>query len=397
MADNFEKNLSTILFHEEKSRIDFQTIAPPIFQTSNFDFETFEGFVEGTSEEENHYIYTRGGNPTTRILEEKLMAIEGAEAAKVFSSGMAAISSAIFSLVKSGDHILVLNIVYGSASAFIKSLERFGVSHSAILLESAHEIPNHIQKNTKVIYFESPSGQLFKLLDLETISIVAKKQDIVTIIDNTWSSPLFQKPTQYGIDLVIHSLSKYIGGHSDLVGGIVMGKEKFIRGIHSEGLQLLGGAISPNNAWLAIRGLRTLSLRMNHADESIRRVLDVLSKDSRINRIFHPYLAIPAQHGLADKYLSGFGSLFSFDLSDQDFEKMKQFVNALQIFKIAVSWGGYESLVLPSNRGIDDEKLRLRGLSSTHLRCYIGLEDTDLLIADIKQALDKAYGGEGND
>ena len=243
-----------------------------------------------------------------------------------------------------------------------------------------------------MIYFESPSTQKFQLLDIEWISNYAKKRGIKTVIDGTWSSPLFHKPLNYGVDIVIHSLSKYIGGHSDIVGGVVTGEKKLVDTIFEHGHQSLGATISPFTSWLAIRGLRTLPVRMNHLDQSIRVVLNALSKDPRINQVYHPYLGDEDQQKLAQKYLSGFGSLFSINRVDDDFEKLTKFVNSLNVVSLGVSWGGFESLILPAFKGNNIEKLKERGLKTSHMRMYLGLENPQTIIADIQQALDHAYG-----
>ncbi|MDU5334901.1 aminotransferase class I/II-fold pyridoxal phosphate-dependent enzyme [Enterococcus sp.] len=385
----YDEDICTTVSRAEGS---YFPMSPDITMTSSFRYETYEDFLAVSTDEKNNYVYTRGTNPTTKILEDKLAMLENGEKCKVFASGMGAISATLFTLLNAGDHVLMLNTIYGEAAAFAKYLEKFDISSDRVDVQQASDLVEHVKENTKVIYFESPSTQKFQLLDIEWISNYAKKRGIKTVIDGTWSSPLFHKPLNYGVDIVIHSLSKYIGGHSDIVGGVVTGEKKLVDTIFEHGHQSLGATISPFNSWLAIRGLRTLPVRMNHLDQSIRVVLNALSKDPRINQVYHPYLGDEDQQKLAQKYLSGFGSLFSINMVDDDFEKLTKFVNSLNVVSLGVSWGGFESLILPAFKGNNIEKLKERGLKTSHMRMYLGLENPQTIIADIQQALDHAYG-----
>lgn len=214
------------------------------------------------------------------------------------------------------------------------------------------------------------------------------------MIDGTWASPIFQKPIQSGIDLVIHSMSKYIGGHSDIVGGAVVGSTTLVNQIFEYGHQSLGAVNSPFNSWLTIRSLRTLPIRMSHFSIAVQELLDGLNGDSRIAKLFHPYYGDEEQQRLAKKYLTGYGSLFAIDMTDTDFKKLKTFVDSLKIMSIGVSWGGFESLALPAFKGNNLGNLEERGLSCAHVRMYLGLENPQSILADIKQALYNAYGAE---
>ena len=214
-------NICLSLQHEKK---DYQSISPEIVQTSSFQFKNFEHYVQVNNQKEFAYTYTRGDNPTLEQLEEKIAKLEKGECARSFASGMGAISATILSHLKANDHVVIVNTVYGSAVKFIQSLERFGIKSTKIDVENTQEIFKYVNEQTRMIYFESPSSQKFEMLDLELISTFAKSRNILTVIDNTWATPLFQNPLVHGIDIVIHSCSKYIGGHSDLVGGIVVTK-----------------------------------------------------------------------------------------------------------------------------------------------------------------------------
>lgn len=301
---------------------------------------------------------------------------------------MGAITATIFTLLQKGDHIIVVNTVYTSSVKFITLMKKYGVESSIIHVKDTKEIFDYVNDHTKMIYFESPSSQKFEMLDLKQIADFARARDIYTVIDNTWSSPLFQNPLKHGIDIVIHSCSKFIGGHSDIVGGVVVSTESIIKQIDDVGALYLGATMSPMNAWLAIRGLRTLPVRMKTHQETLIKVLDALKTDTRIEKIYHPYIQQPE---LAHQYLDGYSSLFGMALEDATPEIIEKFVNHLHYFTLAYSWGGFESLVLPAFKGNNAEEMQSRGLSLGHFRIFLGLEDADLLLEDLKSALDFAY------
>lgn len=334
------------------------------------------------------YTYTRGDNPTIALLEEKIAKLEGASKAKAFASGMGAISSTIITLLEKGDHIIVVNTVYGSSVKLIQSLKKFGVTSSIIHVNKTQDIFSYVNDLTKMIYFESPSSQKFEMLDLQQIADFCRPRGIYTVIDNTWATPLFQNPLKHGIDVVIHSCSKFIGGHSDIVGGIVVSNPKIIKVIDDYGALYFGATMSPMNAWLVIRGLRTLPVRMKTHQDTVIKVLDELSKDERIEKLYHPYLQ---QQDLAKRYLDGYSSVFGMALKNATPQMIETFVNHLQYFTLAYSWGGFESLILPAFKGNNSDELKARGLSLGHFRIYLGLEDVHLLLNDLKAALDAAY------
>lgn len=382
-------NICLSVEHDFKK--DYQTISPEIAMTSSFQFKDFEHYVKVNSQGEFAYTYTRDGNPTTAILEDKIASLEGGEVGRAFASGMGAISAAILSLIKTGDHIIIVNTVYGSSVKLIQQMSKFGVESTKIDVVNTDEIFSFIKDNTKMIYFESPSSQRFEMLDLEMISKVAKEKNIYTMIDNTWATPLLQNPIKHGIDIVMHSCSKYIGGHSDIVGGILVSRKEIIDQVEAFGQILLGATMSPMNAWLAIRGLRTLPVRLQSQEKSLRAVIQFLDNDPRIEKIFHPLTNGPQQVALSNTYLSGYGSLLGVVLKDATPKHIQKFVDALHHFTLAYSWGGFESLIMPVFKGHNEEELKQRRLSLGQLRMYIGLEDSEQLIQDLKQALDIAY------
>lgn len=369
----------------------YAPVSPELVQTSTFCYSDYQNFIEQSRDENNNYIYTRGANPTTTYLEDMLSELVGSEKSKVFSSGMGAISAILLTLLKQGDHMIMLNTIYGEAYSFAKYIQKFGIELTKAYIEKPEEITNYIQDNTKIIYLESPSHQKCQLLDLQGIAQIAKFHNITTVMDATWASPMFLKPFDYGIDIVVHSMSKYIAGHSDSLGGVVCGNVDVINDISEYGLRFLGSVASPFNSWLTIRGLRTLPVRMSYLSNAVMKFIDALKVDKRVTKIYHPYAASGYQQELSNKYLSGYGSLLSLELFDEDFDKLTKFVNTLSHFSIGVSWGGFESLALPSFKGDNQAKLDERGLRKSHIRIYIGLENTQTLIDDFVQALDSVY------
>lgn len=386
------KDIENVCLEVDDQDIDsYNPISPNIVLTSSFKFKNFDHYVKVNCHEESAYTYTRDGNPTLNLLENKIAKLEKGEAGQAFASGMGAISATILTLVKAGDHIVIVNTVYGSSVKLIKQLAKFGVESTKIDVSDTKEIFDYVKENTSIIYFESPSSQKFEMLDLEMISKFARSRNIHTIIDNTWSTPLLQKPLTHGIDVVIHSCSKYIGGHSDIVGGIVVSSKEIIKEITEFGQVLIGATMSPMNAWLALRGLRTLPVRLNSQQETLKDVISFLQTDNRIEKIYHPLCNGPKQQELADKYLEGYGSLLGVVLKDATPEIIKTFIDTLKHFTLAYSWGGFESLVMSVYKGNNIEEIKERNLSLGQLRMYIGLEDSDLLIHDLKSALDAAY------
>lgn len=373
----------------EKQQIKYKSISPEIVQTSSFQFDNFQHYVNVNMNYEEAYTYTRGDNPTLALLEKKIAKLEKGECAKVFASGMGTISATILSLIQQKDHVLIVNTVYGSSVKLIQSLKRFGVESTKIDVSSTKDIFPFVKDNTKMIYFESPSSQKFEMLDLEMISQFAKERHIITVIDNTWATPLFQNPLEHGIDIVIHSCSKYIGGHSDLVGGVVVSHQHYIQKIDDFGQILLGATMSPMNAWLALRGLRTLPVRLKHQEESVKQMIQFLQQDSRIQKIYH--LLVHTDPNLRDKYLKGYGSLLGFVLKNATPDIIETFIDSLKHFTLAYSWGGFESLVMPVFKGNNQEELQNRGLDIGHIRMYIGLEEVDMLIEDLQNAVNCAY------
>lgn len=364
-------------------------IAPPIFEASNFAFSSYEELEMHGRGEVNKFVYTRGGNPTINLLEEKIAMLEKGEACRAFSSGMGAITSSILSLVKSGDHIICLRGIYGPTYDFVYNyLKNFGISSTFVDGRNADDIKSAIKPNTKLIYLESPNTFLFEVFDLRAISKIAKENGIYTIIDNTWATPYFQNPIEHGIDIVVHSASKYLGGHSDVVAGVVVTNKDLIKGI-DRNVHLLGGIIGPFEAWLILRGLRSLPARMELHQSNTIKIAEFLNEHPRVIRVNYPGLKTNPYHQLAISQMRGFSGLMSFEI-DGGKKELRKFINSLKIFTIAVSWGGYESLVIPGEQVFKD-RIDVKDCPSQLIRISVGLEDVDDLIADLDNALKNAF------
>ncbi len=357
-------------------------IVPPIFQNSLFVNPTDVNGVQP-----HGYAYTRVSNPTTDIAERKIAALEGADGALCFSSGMGAISSAIMHFVKPGGHIIMVASAYGPTVKFAKEYlhDRVGVEYTAVPGDSVDEIEAAIRPNTCVIYLESPSSLVFKMQDLEAVAALAKSRGIGTIIDNTYATPLHQQPLKHGIDVVCHTASKYFGGHSDIVAGAVAASHDIIESIQHDERELYGSNMDPFAAWLLLRGLRTLPVRLKQHGENAMKVVEFLENDPRVKKVYYPGSKTYDQPELFKKYLSGTNGLLTF-MPDGTPEQVEKFVRNLHYFQNGCSWGGFESLAVHSGK---NEAI---GLMQDVVRMHIGLESVDTLIADIKQALDLAFG-----
>ncbi len=353
------------------------SVVPPIFQNSLFTAPS----VDARSRKSGRYIYTRESNPTTDILNRKIAALEGAEEARCFASGMAAISAAVMSQLRSGDHVVCVKNVYYPARALLQDyLNRFGVEVSFVQGTRVEDFEQALRPNTRLFYLESPTSINLWLQPLEEVCAFARARGITTIIDNTWATPVFQRPIQMGVDIVVHSASKYLGGHSDVIAGVVCTSRQHIEAIHRE-MTLIGGVLDPFAAWLILRGLRTLPARLRQHQQSALRVAQWLSEHPAVHRVLYPGLPSHPQYELACRQMSGFSGLFSFTLKHNSREAAAGVVDALKTFHIGVSWGGYESLALPML--IEDYD----GEQRWGLRVHIGLEQPESLIADLEQAL----------
>jgi len=373
---------------EDRSQY-FNAVSPPIMQTSNFVFDSFDDIRKAFENEDSAFLYSRGKNPTIEILRKKLAALDGAEDALVFNSGASAIFCSVLANVKTGDHIISVDKPYSWAwRMFDNLLPRFGVKTTYIDGTKIENFENALRPETRIIYLESPNSGTFELQDLEAVAKLAKSRGIVTIVDNSYCSPIFQKPHALGIDLSLQSATKYLGGHSDTVAGVLTGKKEMLGKIFNEQLLNNGSGISPFNAWLILRGLRTLPMRLAHISKTTRMVIDYLKKHPKIERVIFPFDEDFPQLELAKKQMSGACGLLTIVLKTDSYNQIEKFTYALNHFLVAVSWGGHESLILPQAAGIGPEAFDATIEKHRMARIYIGFEDADYLIADLEQGLE---------
>ncbi len=367
----------------------FHAIAPPIIQTSNFAFRTVDIFRQALSREYDHMVYSRGKNPTTEIIRKKLAALDEAEDCLVVNSGAAAIFLSVFANVNQGDHIISVADPYSWAfKLFTIILPRFGITCSFVNGSRIENFASAIRPETRLIYLETPNSWNFELQDLEAVAQLAKPKNIITICDNSYSTPLFQKPIPLGIDISIQSATKYISGHSDTVAGVISASSEMIKKIFSTEFMSVGSGIQPMNAWFLLRGLRTLPLRLQHGERIVRCIMDYLDADPRIGKVIHPFHKDFTQKELAGKQMKGAGSMLTFTLADSSLERIEQFCNNLKHILMAVSWGGYESLVIPRAATMPAGDFNPLIPGHHHIRLYAGLEEPEYIIKDIRQSLD---------
>jgi cystathionine beta-lyase len=381
-------DLSHILTHlGEERELGYDAVVPPIVQSGNFTYPTVAAMRATVQQEFDRPLYTRGFNPTVAMLRKKLAALEHAEDALVFSSGSAAIAAAVMSFTKAGDHIVCVHKPYSWTKKLLAELlSRFGVEHSFVDGTDAENYRRAIRPNTTFFILESPNSLTFELQDLAAVAAIAKEHGIITLCDNSFSSPLFQNPIDHGIDLVAHSATKYLNGHSDVVAGMLAGSHAHIRQVMAREFMTLGPAPSPHDAWLLMRGLRTLDLRVNRSADNAAKVARFLEAHPKVKRVHWPGLESHPQHALAKRQMTRVAGLMSIELDAPDEAAVERFCDASERFLIAVSWGGYESLQWPVC-ALKGPSGYYTELPFTMIRLYIGIEDADALIADLEQAL----------
>ncbi|MES2328411.1 MAG: aminotransferase class I/II-fold pyridoxal phosphate-dependent enzyme [Bacteroidota bacterium] len=383
-------DLSYILNELGEDRDDyFRAVAPPIVQTSNFVFKKVDDLRKSFEDEYSTWLYSRGLNPTVEILRKKLAALDGAEDCLVFNSGAAAIFASVLANVKSGDHIVSVQNPYTWArKMFDVILPRFNVSVTYVDGTRTENFSEAIRSNTTIIYLESPNSWFFNVQDLPAIAAIAKQKGIVTICDNSYCSPIFQKPITMGIDLVLQSATKYIGGHSDTIAGVLSGSREMIERIFNSEYNTVGSGIQPFNAWLLIRGLRTLPARLEKISRTTTEVISFLKNHPRIEKLIFPLDPSFPQYELARSQMSGACGLVTIIMKAGSGKTIETFCESLKHIMMAVSWGGYESLILPKCAGMKPEDFDAQNPEHRSLRLYIGLEEAEYLVADLSGAFD---------
>jgi len=363
----------------------------PIYQTSTFVFKDVDQGARRFAGEEEGYIYTRLGNPTVTELEEKIAALEGGEAALAAASGMAAISTALVSLVKQGDHVVAGDTLYGCTHGFINELlPQYGVEVTMVDTTDLNNIEKAMKSNTKVVYVETPANPTMKMVDLKGASDIAHRYGARLIVDNTFMSPYLQRPIEHGADVVVHSATKYIGGHGDVIAGLIVSSKELIDNMRMPYLKDFGGVLSPFDAWLLLRGLKTLGVRMERHCINAQKVAEYLEKHPMIEEVHYPGLPSHPQHELAKKQMDGFGGMMSFELKG-GLEAGKILMNSVKMISLAVSLGCVDSLIQHpasmTHSPVPREERLKAGITDGQVRLSVGIEDVEDIIADLDQAL----------
>lgn len=384
-------DLSHILTALGENREDYyNAVSPVIAQTSNFSFKTVAEMRTALQDEFGTPFYTRGFNPTVNILRQKLAALEGCEDALVCGSGSAAVSTAVMGFLKAGDHVICVQKPYSWTYKLLNGmLRRFGVETTFIDGSEIQNFEAALQPNTRMVFIESPNSMTFEMQDIRAVAAFAKRNNLISLIDNSYASPLFQKPHLMGIDLVVHSATKFLNGHSDVVAGVICGSKAHIQQLFANDWMTLGPSISPNDAWLLIRGLRTLELRANRSADTAEKIVPILQNHPKVEKVYWPFSPTNPQEKLAKSQMTRCSGMFSLAIKTNDSNGVERFCDSLNLFLLACSWGGYESLAFPVCGLAQSVSYTNSPVPWNLVRMYVGIEDPDLLLQDLLQALDK--------
>ncbi len=367
-------------------------LAPPIYQTSTFAFRDADHGARLFKQEETGYIYTRLSNPTIDLLAKKVALLESTEAGVVFASGLAAIFNLVVTLSKAGEHIVSDDTIYGGTYALCKNiLPNLGIEVTFCDTADADQLRSAIRDNTRLVFTETPANPTLKIIDIAKCAEVTHAKKIPLCVDNTFATPYLQRPVELGADIVVHSATKYFGGHGDIIGGIVVGKKDFIHGLW-ENAKEIGACNSPFNAWLVLRGLKTLAVRMDRHCMNAMKIAEYLNKHDRVEKVYYPGLLSHPGHELAKKQMSGFGGMVGFDVKGGK-EAGKVIMNSVRLCILAVSLGDADTLIehpaSMTHSTYSDGELRDCGINPGYVRLSVGLEHADDIIADLDQALSK--------
>ena len=362
-------------------------LSTPIYQTSTFEVTDSQRQVEVTHTD---MFYTRYGNPTHTVAESAIAELEGTDASLLFASGMCAVTTTVLGLLKSGDHIVAQRDIYGGVTKFFTQwLPKLGIEVTLVDTNDYEQHVRAIRATTKMLYLESPTNPVARVIDLKKVAGIAKQHNLISMIDSTFATPINQRPAEYGIDLVMHSGTKYFGGHSDLIAGIVAGRQDLIDQIH-ETRTTLGGSMDPHAAWLLLRGIKTLAVRVQRQNENALKIAQFLAQHPKVRRVFYPFLEGNPQRALAMEQMSGGGGVLSFEV-DGTGDDARRLAESLRLFTLAASLGGVDSLVtipvLTSHAMISAEERRKMGVTEQMIRLSVGIESADDLIADLDRGL----------
>ena len=387
--------LGTTAIHAGTLKNLYGTLAMPIYQTSTFIFDSAEQGGRRFALEEAGYIYTRLGNPTTTVLENKIAALEEGETAVATSSGMGAISSTLWTVLKAGDHVVTDKTLYGCTFALMcHGLTRFGIEVTFVDTSNLDEVKNAMKENTRVVYLETPANPNLKIVDLEALSKLAHTNpNTLVIVDNTFATPYMQKPLKLGADIVVHSVTKYINGHGDVIAGLVITNKELADQIRFVGLKDMTGAVlGPQDAYYIIRGMKTFEIRMERHCKNAKKVVEFLNKHPKIERVYYPGLETHPGHEIAKKQMKDFGAMISFELKG-GFEAGKTLLNNLKLCSLAVSLGDTETLIQHpasmTHSPYTKEEREAAGITDGLVRLSVGLENVEDIIADLEQGLEK--------
>ena len=387
--------LGTTAIHAGTLKNLYGTLAMPIYQTSTFIFDSAEQGGRRFALEEAGYIYTRLGNPTTTVLEDKIAALEEGEAAVATSSGMGAISSTLWTVLKAGDHIVTDKTLYGCTFALMcHGLTRFGIDVTFVDTSNLDEVKNAMRENTRVVYLETPANPNLKIVDIEALAKIAHTNpNTLVIVDNTFATPYMQKPLTLGADIVVHSVTKYINGHGDVIAGLAITNKELATQIRFVGLKDMTGAVlGPQDAYYIIRGMKTFEIRMERHCKNARKVVEFLNNHPKIERVYYPGLETHPGYEIAKKQMKDFGAMISFELKG-GFEAGKTLLNNLKLCSLAVSLGDTETLIQHpasmTHSPYTKEEREAAGITDGLVRLSVGLENVEDIIADLEQGLEK--------
>lgn len=384
-----KQRFSTRVIHEGYEAKEMKgSVATPIFQTSTFQFDSAEHGEASFSGEEDGYIYSRIGNPTVDVLEQRIASLEGAEAGLAFSSGMGAISAVLIALTKANDHVIASSGLYGCSFGLLKMFEeKYNMNISLIDFSSEEEIRQHIRKETSVIYIETPINPTMRLIDLQLVARVAQEHDIPVVVDNTFSSPYLQRPIELGCDIVVHSATKYLNGHGDVIAGLAVGKQELIEEIAMTTRKDIGAVLAPFDAWLLLRGLKTLPLRMDRHCDNAEKIAKKLVDHPEVAHVYYPTLD---DGGIFDKQMSRGGGVISFEIKG-DKKRAQTLLNRVSFIKVAVSLGDAETLIehpaTMTHAVIPEEDRINMGITNTLIRLSVGLEAWEDIWDDLNESL----------
>ncbi|MCY0146399.1 methionine gamma-lyase [Hoeflea sp. G2-23] len=387
------KSFSTRAIHHGYNPLDNEgALTPPLHLTSTFAFESAEAGGEMFAGERPGHVYSRISNPTLDLLERRIAVLEGAEAGLALASGMGAITAALWTLLAPGDEIIVDKTLYGCTFAFMRhGLAKFGIKVTHVDMTDPDKLTAAMSESTKVVYFETPANPNMRLVDIAAISEIAHQGGATVVVDNTYATPYLTRPVELGADIVVHSATKYLGGHGDVVAGLLVGTAEQVAAIRLFGMKDMTGAVmAPFNAMLVLRGLKTLALRMDRHCANARQVAEMLEASPGVTKVYYPGLASFAQHDLAKRQMPGFGGMIAFEL-DGGIDAGRQLMNRLSMIGRAVSLGDAESLIQypasMTHSTYNPEERAEYGISDGLIRLSVGLEDIDDIIADLHQAL----------